>query len=350
MESFKEVYEWFTIDKDVQRWMDIQTTYPEVDDDTVGENVEVTYFVKGDIEVDTEMLRGYAFASNTGLENIFSLTRPSVCIVGGGPVGLYTAVIFQKKFPEWFVYVLEKRHDEENRRILTRSQVLFLEKIKNRGLLLWLPELANQTTVPINVLEYHLARYAQTKGVRIFHTEAITQTNLGEYCVPGSTQYVLDATGGHLLGCVFDNQRILPEKYVCVTGKQIVWSPIPLPYGCTYIGDDEYIMRSAQGDAYYVKESSVKKGLVARRLLDGNQVILVAPHLLSRHQVSEPFPILFGNLRPEQAMQNLTVGVHSIPILAVGDTYMKTNFMYGNGLYGGFLLSLFLLKTISRKL
>jgi hypothetical protein len=253
MESFKRIYEWFTIDKD---HVDMVTNdfplhasvIPLLASALPYSGAEITYVLQ---EVDAAKLTTCAFDTNT--EERPPSDAPSLCIVGGGPNGLFAAVVFQMAFPAWFVYVLEKRHDEKHRRRLLRTQVVWIHKCAPYLEAIGLNGLARQKTVPINVLEIHLAHRAQQYGVRIFHTDAVA--SMDALRLPPGTQAVLDARGGLCTGtCV--------GLYRCVTGFDIVSSRMPLPYDCTYLGDGEYLMRSPQGDAYYVKDST---SLPARR-------------------------------------------------------------------------------------
>jgi hypothetical protein len=193
-----------------------------------------------------------------------------------------------------------------------------------------------------------LANYAQSIGVHIYHTGEITKENIGTFGLTESTfaTLVVDATGKNQLvvpGAKSElrNGYTLPDTYISFTGKDIVKSTWPLYSACTDFGDGEYTITSPQGDAYYAKyapdsSETPSKENVVKVMGDGNRITI------DLCNPSAPFTVTCGNLVAKEALGSLQVGNTTIPVYAVGDTYMRTNFMNGNGVYFGFMLSLFL--------
>jgi len=356
-ERIKHIYRGFTIDLETkrkpfstniffQRWLHIhqKTTSRSLED--------VTYSVQDPASIDTETIKQYQFG-----ESPHSTESRDFVIVGGGPVGLYMSILLKLFFPEKRILVLEKRHDAHKKRTLDRSNVVVLQKLHekmdpslvsavvpapffsrfydtNQKLFSLVPFLENKypMSMPINVFEYYLAHYAQTIGVIIQHTEEITMSNIREY-MDANTLAVFDATGGRMDRKPFQNAYRLPHKYISYAAKSMVSSNKPIHQCFVKLSETNSIVLSQEGQVYYKAytgdstTSSVKQDVYH---IQNNQTIRIA-----LKNPSEPFEVMSGNLTAEQAVQK----VGETFILAIGDSFMKTNFQYGNGIYFGFSLA-----------
>jgi hypothetical protein len=336
----------------------------------------VTYNIDKNININSEIMKTYKFPPNIG---IVDCSKPNIIIIGGGPVGLYMSILLKYLYRDMNIYVLEKRHDKLLKRNLTRSQVLLLSKLTLKGnwifykqfidlgiysliteeeyynnLFSFVPDIFkslfinNQTkcfsfinfldeditTIPINILEYKLAKYAQTIGVNIFHTEEITMKNLQNY-VNINTKIILDATGGHLRRffdatekpIFFYYQKISETLFYSYSGYNIISTEINKEY--IFIDDNNIIIRSDYGDIYYTSTNFTDNEEKVIKNKDGKNIEITLKNK------SEPFQIITGNLAPNEAVTK----INDIPLISIGDSYMKTNFKNGCGLYYGFVIS-----------
>lgn len=155
----------------------------------------------------------------------------NVIIIGAGPNGLYMAISLKKMAPDLQVVVLENRIDEQGLRSLERTRGIYLktdfdinysgwtEGLKRTNLVK--PEVdyymrhewdlfnigsendgnfiykgifeKKYSELPIHIVEYNLAKYAQSIGILIYHTRFPYPHFANE-----KTIGIFDATGGRL--------------------------------------------------------------------------------------------------------------------------------------------------------
>ena len=184
----------------------------------------------GTITYNKELYKNGKFPGNEYVKD----TQDNIIIVGGGPTGLYMAILLKKINPQLKVVILERRIDTENLRSLTRSNTISLKTNLNLGFSKYTPSLSENITkanvdffinglklfitdsklnlidsklnliffdedlkennsIQIKELEYKFANYAQELGVLIVHTVK----SYKEF-VTDETKVIFDATGGHM--------------------------------------------------------------------------------------------------------------------------------------------------------
>jgi hypothetical protein len=344
---------------------------------SIGGNV--TYKLPHGESITSESMKRYKFDSN---RSGISSTLPNFIIIGGGPVGLYMSILLKLLLSHKVnVYVLESRHID-GKRELTRCQIITLNKfistmqflnmdfgfdtvlfqkfIENIPIHLHqyfvynpheTPEFSfirflydtmdaeivineRMNTLPLNILEYKLANYAQKIGVNIIHTEPITFTNLDNY-VNEQTKVVFDATGGKFRN-TRTHLRSKQQQYYSYCGNNMC-KDISKPRNYYFTGDySDILLISQYGEILYSKTSYDEGTTVIPVFTGGNQITISIPS-----NKSGPFDILCGSLHPNDAITifNPTYIIQYIPIVSIGDSYMKTDFRFGYGLYYGFMVS-----------
>jgi hypothetical protein len=212
------------------------------------------------------------------------------------------------------------------------------------------------TTITINILEYKLANYAQSIGVNIIYTEFINLEILPKYVNP-QTKMIFDATGGRMrpelftgrLNTVMDYISRSPEEYITYSGYNIVETTISDYYFSLSDGSKKVgiVIRSIYGDVFYSKIDYQNDESVDLFVIEAggnpNRTKKVTVHLRNK---SQKFNINCGNLLPENAIAPF---LHT-HIVCIGNSYMKTNFLYGNGIYYGFMVAFLIAVEIHNHL
>ena len=211
------------------------------------------------------------------------------------------------------------------------------------------------TTIPINILEYKLANYAQYIGVNIIYTEFINLEILPKYVNP-QTKMIFDATGGHMrpelfngvLSSVHDYTTKAPVEYIAYSGYNIVTTHISNYYFSLSDGSNKvgFVVRSSYGDVFYSTVDYPSDKSIELFVNEGgnpNRTKKVTVHLRNK---SQKFNINCGNLLPENAIAPF---LHT-HIVCIGNSYMKTNFLYGNGIYYGFMVAFLIAVEIHNHL
>ena len=184
---------------------------------------EITYNIP-DEPITSQKLSELEFEYNTDVNNS---KNDNVIILGGGPIGLYMAILLKTFIPKMDVRIFEKRSSKNNKRKLERTNVIMtsfvLQYFMNGNKVLknllknihlnnvfdlntdnfnYLPNIMHNNfkssgNYPINILELYLSNAAQSIGVLIVQNDVNNQTEL-ETHINEKTLSVFDATGGRL--------------------------------------------------------------------------------------------------------------------------------------------------------
>lgn len=248
MKILKKIYNSINIDNDDSaKMIDIENMFKYKEYIKNGGG-DITYKVVNP-EINSESLKEYRFKPNSSsIDN----STPNIIIIGGGPVGLYMSILLQKLYGEIMkIYVLEKQRGGTDERSLERGQVLILgtlnttikpdeintfksnipnnieelllKKEKNEFSFSFLNIILNEeiNLMPINILEYKLANYAQTIGVNILHTvDTITMDNIHTY-QNRNTKFIFDAVGGRFRDYKYVKETKYNENNYTYSGYNI---------------------------------------------------------------------------------------------------------------------------------
>lgn len=253
----------------------------------------------------------------------------SIVVVGGGPVGLYMAGIVKTCAPDIEVHLVENRVTDRTR-YLTRKQVITLGRTKITDFLsavTAMGELLDATcpilkkllfttkaetgepiinllyhvykgtnSVTIQYIEYILAKYAESKGVHIHHDSSMaTIEDIEGSYINEHTLAVVDATGGRLLRAENRTSRFS-------------------------------LSRTAK--LQYVE-----------------QLTLLEERAANAVPIST-FPVYEGYLTPEQSAHKRNHYLY----IAIGDTFLKTDFMHGAAIPFGAAISIAIVLVLLREL
>lgn len=381
IERVKNIYRNVTIDKDKPgdyHMINIEKIL-RMQKQNGGGPPKKTYILDNKKNLTSKQLKQISIETNTNVD--FS-EKKNVVVVGGGPVGLYTAIVMKILKPDYEIKVLEKRGDKNDKtRQLMRSQHVLLSKVfyqdfnettklytlpensefytsqshhpfkeyfpnqygntVKRNLLWFLEDIPPDDTsvIPINILELFLGKKAQELGIHIIHSADITLDIITKY-TNSNTVCVFDATGGRLFRRTFDNENTEPDTYIAYNGENFITSSSNKKFASldTSIDNPPQVYLSDYGQTYIKK---VGNDTTIFKVKDGSFKI----DINSADDTSNEFQITTGNLSPENAVYIFK----DILMISVGDTYMKTDWHNGNGLYFGFCISLLICNEIAKE-
>ena len=362
-ENIKKIYRYINIDNDKPGK---KVYIPNMFKYKTISGGEITYIVNSPEKINSEDLKKLKFKPNSSsIDN----STPNIIIIGGGPVGLYMSILLQKLYDNKMkIYILEKQRDGSDERSLERGQVLVLNKLtlnngshqfeiypelfKKENIAKYIPNqildllfkednvnvfsflnyILNEdiTLMPINILEYKLANYAQSIGVNILHTpKMITLENINQY-QNDNTKFIFDAVGGRFRNYTYIKETKYDEDYYTYSGYNITNSnDLSIKDKSIKFDDNNYILITKYGDCFYSTEN-----------YDTNTVTLVDTEYNNRNINIEnkvgPFKITTRSLDPENAI----IENNGLLVIPIGNSYMQTDFHNGNGIYYGFMISL----------
>ena len=360
-------------------YLDKMFDYKNKKNELIGGNIkpyEITYDMTGVTNINTESIKEQKFRSNIGFVND---QNPNIIIIGGGPDGLFTSILYKIMYKDIDIYILEKRHDELLKRDLTRCQVVLLDKLNREykydkyvkytypteqeyretefKFIELIPEEFKEyfyfegtseknpffsfikflgkglnDKMPLNVLEYKLANFAQSIGVKIFHTEEITLDNLRLY-KNDNTKIIFDTTGGKLRkDIIYENTVNDTNNYYSYCGYNIITPRLTLSEN-DYKGKFNMIITTNEGDIFYTTEN-ISNTIPEKTLVFNKYGRDIEVNINLKNKFG-PFKNKTGCLKPREAISKFD----NIYLISIGDSYMKTNFQYGNGIYYGFMIS-----------
>ena len=305
--------------------------------------------------------------------------RQNIIIIGGGPVGLYMSILLRTLYPNLEINILESRHNNFKRK-LERCQVLNLDKLTARSenhqvsflskmkpviphkyidtfiqvppsnrystifsLIYFLnsipPIKLNMDTgqfqsLPINILEYQLANYAQSIGVNILHTIPITNENLKAH-VTNQTKLIFDATGGHFRDIEYTKP---PVESANQTNND--W----YSYCGTVTTIDKLNNTPNIVNPRIVINPTYGSVLYTQSVLDMNNPVNIDYSKFSFTDKTQPSPfkIQIGILPIEHAITKY----NDIYLISIGDSFIKSSFLKGYGLFYGFTVSFLIAMEI----
>jgi hypothetical protein len=208
---------------------------------------EITYNIPNE-PITSQSLSKIEFEYNKDVNNS---NNDNVIILGGGPIGLYMAILLKTFIPKMDVRIFEKRSSNNNKRKLERTNVIMtsfvlqqfmngnnvlkklLENIHlnnafdlNKDDFYYLPNIMHNNfkssgNYPINILELYLSNAAQSIGVLIVQNDVNNQKEL-ETHINEKTLSVFDATGGRLIFFKPDWTIKNPRVRICsyITGEK----------------------------------------------------------------------------------------------------------------------------------
>ncbi len=374
----QQIFENINIDNDDRyELIHIDNAFAEFASDATTGGGAITYTTQqSDIY---KKLKSIEFDQNTDVD--YS-DKTNMVIIGGGPVGLYMSILLKLFFEDSLeVVVLESRHNEQSKRILERCQVLVLrnlfefhrnkigvhekmnlifknqthynllnflidESLKGKHPALqelqknqWYKDIFAQNNeyhfIPINLLEYTLANFAQTLGVNILHTEKVTPDNLKNF-INENTQVIFDATGGRFQ-TLRKHEQLYNEEYVSYCGFNIIDAETPESKNENNIIflNNDIIIKSPYGDAYYTQTTNISEKFIELQRSNEDKFPIIIDLDETNASKSQPFKPYQSHLIPETAVTEFDKRL----IIPIGNSYMQTNFQRGYGIYYGFLIS-----------
>lgn len=161
-----------------------------------------------------------------------------VVIVGGGPVGLWTALQIQKRQPKWSIHIYERYEEYKRSHVLRldhwsmllygrnnkdEQENIFFNEVTGKSLNNVLMQPANSLFIRTNDFEAALKKYAITKGINL-HIQTITSPEHIMEQHPDCKQFIA-ADGAHskmrnqLLG--EDSIKEKPLQYIVEIKYQV---------------------------------------------------------------------------------------------------------------------------------